>query len=427
MDTNFNKEAFSLELPEDVKFIISKIEENGHSAYAVGGCVRDTLLEKEPQDWDITTSALPTQVKSLFRRTIDTGIEHGTVTVMIDKNGYEVTTYRIDGEYKDGRHPESVEFSVLLTDDLSRRDFTINAMAYNDSEGLVDEYGGIADLNNKLIRCVGVAHDRFTEDALRMMRAIRFSAQLGFDIENETMAAIYDLAPTIKKISMERVHVELGKTLLSDNPEKCLLYSKTGLFKEILPYIDEALTNKHTRRTLAAMKYFPKEYDKDLLLRMRYAILFSSLGSEAATKTLKTLKMDNVTIRLVGSLLDASEQDIQETEPSIRESLRHLGRDLFFLTLDFKKALSLAASELTGISNPVKISHYENLKKMATNIINRGDCFSIKELDISGNDLLEFGLSGKDIGKTLEYLLDLCIENPRLNEKSTLLSMIPRD
>jgi tRNA nucleotidyltransferase (CCA-adding enzyme) len=300
-------------------------------------------------------------------------------------------------------------------------------MAYNETDGLVDEFGGITDLNNKIIRCVGVAKDRFSEDALRMMRAIRFSAQLGFDIEETTMKAIYELAPTINKISMERVHVELGKTLVSANPERCLLYSKTGLFKEILPLIDEALTNKHVNKTLKALKHIPDDYDLNLTLRMRYALLFSSLGSESATKTLKDLKMDNVTIKLVASIIDASQTEIAETEPAIREALRRLGSDIFYLSLDYQKALTLAASDLTGITNPVKLSHYENLRKMAKEIIDRGDCFSIKSLDISGNDLLEFGLSGKDIGKTLEYLLDLCIENPRLNEKSTLISMIPRD
>ena len=427
MDININKSAFKLELPEEVKFIINKIEENGYSAYAVGGCVRDTLLGKEPQDWDITTSALPAQIKSLFRRTIDTGIEHGTVTIMIDKNGYEVTTYRIDGEYKDGRHPESVEFSVRLIDDLCRRDFTINAMAYNDEDGLIDEYSGINDLNNKLIRCVGVAHDRFSEDALRMMRAIRFSAQLGFDIEEDTMKAIYELAPTINKISMERIHVELGKTLLSAHPEKCLEYSKTGLFKEILPDIDEALNNKYATRTLLALKYLPESYSDDLLLRMRYTILFSTIGSGRATRTLKALKMDNMTIKTASLVLDAAAIDIEESEPAIREALRQLGRDVYFLSLDLQAALIKASTEITGIGNPGKLSHLNALKNMANDIINRGDCFSIKDLDISGNDLIEFGLSGKDIGKTLEYLLDLCIENPRLNEKSTLLSMIPRD
>lgn len=241
---------FTIELPENVKYIISTIEGNNLEAYAVGGCVRDTILGKEPDDWDITTSALPTQVKSFFKRTIDTGIAHGTVTVMLDKTGYEVTTYRIDGDYSDGRHPDTVEFSVRLVDDLMRRDFTINAMAYNDKYGLVDEFDGITDLNNKIIRCVGKPEERFSEDALRMMRAIRFSAQLTFSIENNTLNAIRTLAPTISKISMERIHVELGKTLLSPNPDYVLMYSQTGLFKYILPVLDNALKGKYSKKYL---------------------------------------------------------------------------------------------------------------------------------------------------------------------------------
>ena len=200
-------ESININLPEDVKKIIRTIEENGFEAYAVGGCVRDSILGREPDDWDITTSARPEQVKSFFKKTIDTGIKHGTVTVMINHVGYEVTTYRIDGEYKDGRHPESVEFSAKLVDDLKRRDFTINAMAYNESHGFVDEFNGISDLNNKVIRCVGDSVERFSEDALRMMRAIRFSAQLGFEIEQSTYNAIVKLAPSIKQVSMERVHL----------------------------------------------------------------------------------------------------------------------------------------------------------------------------------------------------------------------------
>ena len=168
---------FKIDLPEDVSFIINTIEKNGHQAYAVGGCVRDTIMGVTPNDWDITTNALPEEVKSYFTKTIDTGIQHGTVTVMLHSTGYEVTTYRIDGDYLDGRHPSSVEFSDRLTDDLCRRDFTINAMAYNERTGLVDEYGGIDDINNKVIRCVGRPEERFTEDALRMMRSIRFSAR----------------------------------------------------------------------------------------------------------------------------------------------------------------------------------------------------------------------------------------------------------
>lgn len=188
-------ENFHIDMPEAVRNIIHTIEEHGFKAYAVGGCIRDSILGRNPDDWDITTSAVPSQIKTFFKRTVDTGIAHGTVTIMIDKTGYEVTTYRIDGEYEDGRHPKSVEFSDRLVDDLCRRDFTINAMAYNDTDGFVDEFKGLDDLDTKIIRCVGEPELRFTEDALRMMRAIRFSAQLGFTIDEATWNAIKKAFP----------------------------------------------------------------------------------------------------------------------------------------------------------------------------------------------------------------------------------------
>ena len=250
---------FKIDLPEDVSFIINTIEKNGHQAYAVGGCVRDTIMGVTPNDWDITTNALPEEVKSYFTKTIDTGIQHGTVTVMLHSTGYEVTTYRIDGDYLDGRHPSSVEFSDRLTDDLCRRDFTINAMAYNERTGLVDEYGGIDDINNKVIRCVGRPEERFTEDALRMMRAIRFSAQLGFTIEDNTYKAIEKLSANIQKVSMERVCVELKKTLMSDNPDFCRLYGTTNLFKDILPQLHDSFTKRQSKRILLTCKYSEKE------------------------------------------------------------------------------------------------------------------------------------------------------------------------
>ena len=187
----------NIKMPDDVKVIIEKLTENGYEAYAVGGCVRDSIIRRVPGDWDITTSALPDEVKALFKRTIDTGIEHGTVTIMMGHNGYEVTTYRLDGEYEDSRHPKNVEFTQNLREDLRRRDFTINAMAYNDELGIVDMFGGMDDLDNGIIRCVGNAEERFTEDALRILRAVRFSAQLGFEIEENTCKAITKLAPAI--------------------------------------------------------------------------------------------------------------------------------------------------------------------------------------------------------------------------------------
>ena len=224
-----------MDMPKELEFIISEIEKHGFEAFIVGGCVRDVLLNKKPQDWDITTNAKPEEIKKIFKRTVDTGIEHGTVSVLISKTAYEVTTYRIDGKYLDGRHPDKVEFSPLLDEDLKRRDFTINAMAYSKRSGIVDLFEGREDLNKGLIRCVGVARERFSEDALRILRAIRFSACLGFEIEEETKKAILEIAPNLLKVSKERVWVELNKTLLSSNVEKIALIFDYELGKYICP------------------------------------------------------------------------------------------------------------------------------------------------------------------------------------------------
>ena len=218
-----------IELPKYVAFIIDKLYENGYEAFAVGGCVRDAVMGRIPHDWDITTNALPKQVKSIFNKTIDTGIKHGTVTVMLNRVGYEVTTYRIDGEYTDGRHPKEVVFTPNLTEDLRRRDFTINAMAYNDKTGIIDEFDGIEDIQNKVIRCVGVPEDRFNEDALRMLRAIRFSAQLDFSIDKDTYNAIGKLYKNLSLISKERIQTELTKIITSESPGRIKDICRLGL------------------------------------------------------------------------------------------------------------------------------------------------------------------------------------------------------
>lgn len=411
-------ENYHIDMPENVKYIIQTINSHGQKAFAVGGCIRDSILGRNPDDWDITTSAVPTQVKSFFKRTIDTGITHGTVTVMINKTGYEVTTYRIDGEYEDGRHPKSVEFSVRLVDDLCRRDFTINAMAYNDTDGFVDEFNGINDLNNKIIRCVGDPEKRFTEDALRMMRAIRFSAQLGFTIDPSTWNAIKKLAPAISKISMERVHVELGKTLMSVHPDYVSEFSDAGLFAPILPVIDNTLKSRYSQKILATLRHTPDN------IYLRYAALFITSTPEEASATLRALKMDNKTIDTVSKLLKLSKLDIDETEPAVRAALNRFGRDFLPLWHELMMAAIRASEEITGISNPAKIKHLLTIKRLATDILERGDCFTIKDLDISGNDLIEYGLQGHEIGDTLKALLDIVIENPKLNDKATLIAMI---
>lgn len=409
---------FEIKLPLEVREIINTIEEHSCQAYVVGGCVRDSILGRIPGDWDITTSARPEQVKTFFAKTVDTGIKHGTVTVMVGKNGYEVTTYRIDGEYKDGRHPESVEFSVKLVDDLKRRDFTINAMAYNDSVGLVDEFDGIGDLERKLVKCVGNPVERFSEDALRMMRAIRFSAQLGFEIDKETFLAIRTLSDTIKQVSMERIQVELVKTLLSDNPDYVRMYKETGLFKDILPVIDEVLSGKYATNALVMLK---KTGNTPVL---KYAALLNSVEPESVKHTLKSLKLDNYTIDKATKLVANSKVVVEENEPAVREAIHKYGREDFLMMLEHELAIIDTKEEITGITMPARRKHLSVIKFMYRDIIERGDCISIKDLDITGNDLMEYGLRGPDIGKTLEALLHVVIENPKLNEKSTLIGMI---
>ena len=389
-------ENYTIDMPEAVRNIIHTIEEHGFKAYAVGGCIRDSILGRNPDDWDITTSAVPAQIKTFFKRTIDTGIVHGTVTVMVNKTGYEVTTYRIDGEYEDGRHPKSVEFS----------------------DRLVDEFNGLDDLDAKIIRCVGEPELRFTEDALRMMRAIRFSAQLGFTIDEATWNAIKKLAPSINKISMERVHVELGKTLMSAHPDYVAEYSEAGLFAPILPVIDNALKSRYKRKILATLQHTPDN------IYLRYAALFITSTPDEAAKTLRALKLDNKTVDTVSKLVELSKMDIEETEPAVRTALNKYGRDFLPLWHELMIAVIQASEDITGISNPAKVKHLLTLKRLGTDILARGDCFTIKDLDISGNDLIEYGLQGHEIGETLKSLLDIVIENPKLNDKTTLIAMI---
>ena len=229
-----------INLPEKMLMIINNLQLHGYEAYAVGGCVRDSILARRPEDWDITTSAKPEEIKKLFRRTVDTGIEHGTVTVILGKDSYEVTTYRIDGTYEDGRHPKEVRFTDDLKEDLQRRDFTINAMAYNDDVRLVDVFGGMQDLNHHLIRCVGDPVERFSEDALRILRAVRFSAQLNFPIEKKTAEAVKEMAPSLGRISAERIQAELVKLLVSAHPERIQDACELGITKVILPEWDAA-------------------------------------------------------------------------------------------------------------------------------------------------------------------------------------------
>lgn len=400
-------------LPKDVKHIIDVLMENGYEAYAVGGCVRDSILGRVPGDWDITTSALPMQVKGLFRRTVDTGIQHGTVTVMLGRNGYEVTTYRIDGKYEDSRHPESVEFTPKLEEDLKRRDFTINAMAYNDEHGIVDIFDGVGDLHRKIIRCVGNAHDRFDEDALRILRAVRFSAQLGFGIEENTARAAKELAVNLKKISSERIHTEFNKMLKSAHPDYFSVADAIGIMEIVLP-------EYHVMS--AEDKAFVGALAKECacLLPERYAaMLFMSGGyseedpADTAKRALKRLKLDNDTINTASMLLRFGMLEITDDESRIRHIIYETGDKNILRILDFRAAYEKCiGNDITDVRRMYDICNM---------IFERGDCVSLKNLAITGRELIAMGVpAGRQMGEILNSLLMLVLDNPQLNDREQL-------
>ncbi len=394
-----------IELPKDVRHIINVLMENGYEAYAVGGCVRDSILGRTPGDWDITTSALPMQVKALFRRTVDTGIQHGTVTVMLGKNGYEVTTYRIDGKYEDSRHPKSVEFTFNLVEDLKRRDFTINAMAYNDEHGIVDAFDGMGDLKRRIIRCVGKAHDRFDEDALRILRAVRFSAQLGFGIEDDTAKAARELAPTLVKISRERIHTELNKLLLSGNPDYFSVVYDLGVMKIIIPELENIDAHK-----LDKIKHFIKK--TSAVLPERYAALLSCVDADTAGRILKGLKLDNATILMAAKLVKYYNMNPVVSEAAVRHYINEVGENDALRIVDFN--ISICGSELN--------KGYTDMRKICVMVKERGDCTELRNLKISGRDLMEAGFpAGKQLGEILQKLLCEVLDNPKFNEYNYLL------
>lgn len=397
-------------LPDDVSYIINTLISNGYEAYAVGGCVRDSIIHRVPGDWDITTSAQPQEVKRIFGHTIDTGIQHGTVTVMRHHTGYEVTTYRVDGEYEDGRHPKSVEFTKSLVEDLKRRDFTINAMAYNDGSGLVDEFGGQEDLQNGIIRCVANPAERFNEDALRMLRAIRFSAQLGFEIEQNTLDAIVTLAPTISKISKERIHSEFAKILMSKHPEYMGRVYGCKISRYVFPEFDEVV-DKDT--ALGLIVKVPKE------LYFRYAALLCELGGDVTRKALKALKLDNRTIDSAVNLVSIHGMEITDDEIAVRRLASKWGPSNFERGLQFEQCYYETVGR-NDLADAVKSEH-----KLLCRIKERGDCLEIKNLAIGGSTLIGRGVKpGRAVGKLLWKCLDAVLEKPELNTRERLLEYL---
>lgn len=434
-------------LPEDVKLIINIIEAAGFEAYAVGGCVRDSLLGREPNDWDITTNAKPGQIKQLFHRTIDTGIEHGTVSVLIHGETYEITTYRIDGEYEDSRHPKQVEFTTKLVEDLKRRDFTINAMAYNEKTGVVDEFGGIDDLRNGIIRCVGNPRERFDEDALRIMRAVRFAAQLGYDIEDNTKEAIAEFAVRLRNISAERINVELTKLLVSSNPGYIRIAIETGIMDIILPEVsvlmDITQNNPHHCYTVGEhIIHSVENIEADKVLR--YAMLFHDIGkgstkyttddgidhfrghalisADMTRKICQRLKFDNDTTSKVIKLVENHDLYVESDEKHVRRVMNRLGSDMFPMLLKVKRADFTAQSEY---KRDEKKAEADKLQMLYDEIVKRQDCVTIKELAICGADLIKNGYEqGPLIGETLNRLLERVMDDPTLNTREKLMELI---
>ncbi|MFR5235643.1 MAG: CCA tRNA nucleotidyltransferase [Pilosibacter sp.] len=422
-----------IEMPYEAEWIIDNIRSHGYEAFIVGGCVRDAVLGRIPGDWDITTSAKPEQVKEIFGKTVDTGLKHGTVTIIKHGSGYEVTTYRIDGEYLDGRHPETVEFTPDLREDLKRRDFTINAMAYSHETGIVDEFEGMEDLKRRVIRCVGCAKDRFTEDALRILRAVRFAAQLDFVIEDETYKAIAEIAPNLVHVSKERIQVELTKLLLSDHPEKIWMVDVTGIADYVTSGFPEVFErelereNSHNageNETPGTSGCLVDGASRDALKECwiglaalpadkshRWAGFLRHMTAEQAVKILRGLKLDNDTIGNVKNMITAFQAPLAVDKVEIRRLLSRVTEYQFLGAMQLKK---LDGDETV----PGILRLFEEIKEA-------GDCVSLKQLAVNGGDLLAKGLEkGKQIGDGLMYLLNLVLEKPELNKKDILLEKI---
>ncbi len=436
-----------IDAPISVMKIIETLEQAGFEAYAVGGCVRDSLLGRNPSDWDITTSARPEQVKALFSHTIDTGIRHGTVTVMLEHVGYEVTTYRIDGEYEDSRHPKEVIFTPLLTEDLKRRDFTINAMAWNPRAGIIDEFGGMEDLDEGIIRCVGSPEERFSEDALRMMRAVRFSAQLGYEIEPATKAAIRKLAPNLTHVSAERIQVELVKLVESMHPDYLRVAYETGITRVVLPEFDLCMEteqhNPHHCYTVGEhMLHSMLAVSSNRYLRL--AMLLHDIAKPEKKKTdeqgidhfhghqeaseemakviLRRLKFDNETIRIVSRLIGFHDYRFPAERRSVRRAVWKVGEDLFPMLLQVKEADTMAQSLYERAE---KLEWIAKVEKLYREILKDRECLSLKDLAVTGRDLIRAGCApGPELGRILNEMLQDVLEHPEHNNKEYLLQSI---
>jgi len=383
------------EYPEYVEFIMNRLAAAGEEAYIVGGCLRDSLLGRTPDDFDMATSALPEKTVSIFadQKLLTMGLKHGTVTVIVDSHPVEITTFRVDGGYSDSRHPDEVRFTSRIEEDLSRRDFTVNAMAYNHAAGLVDPFGGRADLDARLVRAVGEPSRRFDEDALRIMRAFRFSAQLGFEIENATLIGARQTREGLSKVARERIGVEFSKLLTSPSPvgaiEKMLETQTLGFV--VGNYIP-------SEKILASLAKMPRE------LSARLGFFLSDTSAEEAQKIMRELRLSGKIISEARAVLSGSSACVDSEESAARFSAR----------LGNLANTAILASVLLGNSPERAVSLVESRAGLPK---------SLKDLKINGSDLASLGFSGKEIGRALGELLDAVVQNPALNDREALTSL----
>ena len=440
-----------MNISENAEKLINILNENGFKAYVVGGCVRDYLLGKDAGDIDITTSAAPQQVESILQseniKVVETGIKHGTVTAVLNGKPYEITTFRKDGDYKDSRRPETVDFVTDIKEDLSRRDFTINAMAYNHSEGIVDLFDGQTDLNNKIIRAVGNADLRFKEDALRIMRALRFSSTLGFEIEESTKKAVFDNMHLLSNISSERIFTELTKLLIGDYAMQVLNEYREVIgviIPELKPAFDCGQNNPwHIYNVYGHIIHAVHAAPKDKIIRLTMLLhdigkpqvkttddrgidhfkTHAAMGAEIAKKVLKRFKVSNEIFDKVTTLIYYHQSVENVDNIRIKRWLAKIGED-------YTRALFQVRLADLYAHNPEKIGYevekLSELQKELEEIIAAGEAFKLSDLSVNGNDLLALGYKGRAIGEKLDEILNLVVDDKLENKKKAILNYLNR-
>ena len=439
-----NQSISKINMPVGAKRIIENLTKHGFEAYVVGGCVRDSLLGYSPKDWDICTSATPEVIKELHNRTIDTGLKHGTVSVVESDGIYEVTTFRVDGVYSDNRRPDTVEFVTDLKMDLSRRDFTINAMAYNDEAGIIDYYGGLSDLAEHKIKCVGSAGDRFDEDALRILRAIRFSSVYGFSIEHDTSKAIHDKAALLQNIASERIRGELCKTIVFGQRAADVLLEYSDVVSIIIPEIEPCIgfvqNNRFHKYDVYEHMVRAMEAYAGHDLSVKFALLIHDIGKplcytedengghfyghsvpshDIAEQVVDRLKFDNKTKEAVLELVLYHDSAIEPTTKTVKRWLNRIGAERLSQLLDVKMADIAAHADNTQTE---RINQYLSVREITKEVIALEQCFQLKDLEINGRDVISLGVEeGRQVGRILNYLLEGVIAGDIDNTYGALL------